>query len=153
MPPISSICGIYQGIPIATSHFLRGDTATPASDELDRSSPKGGAQRTQAFCRGKPRPSFDFAKGTVRLGRIPRGGTTLTEALVRERLRDPGDQSPDNGITGEAQKSEIAKVKTLLSPASKNAKGTVRAIRLFPRTRRSRRKDVPALCAVMPVLP
>jgi 16S rRNA G966 N2-methylase RsmD len=46
-----------------------------------------------------------------------------TENLVREKLRGFGYYEPDNGITVEEQKSEIAKVKTLLSKASKNAKG------------------------------
>ncbi|MFZ8528440.1 hypothetical protein ACO1NJ_14045, partial [Staphylococcus aureus] len=42
-----------------------------------------------------------------------------TEGLVRDRLRDLGYYEPDNGITVEEQKSEIAKVKALLSKASK----------------------------------
>ena len=46
-----------------------------------------------------------------------------TEALVRDKLRALGYNQPDNGISVEEQKSEIAKVKTLLSKASKNAKG------------------------------
>lgn len=46
-----------------------------------------------------------------------------TETLVRDRLRELAYYQPDNGITVEEQKSEIAKVKTLLSKASKNAKG------------------------------
>ena len=46
-----------------------------------------------------------------------------TEALVRDKLRALGYNQPDNGITVEEQKSEIAKVKTLLSKASKNSKG------------------------------
>lgn len=46
-----------------------------------------------------------------------------TEALVREQLRALGYSEPDNGITIEEQKSEIAKVKQLLAKASKNAKG------------------------------
>jgi type I restriction enzyme M protein len=46
-----------------------------------------------------------------------------TEALVRDALRNLGYANPDNGITVEEQKSEIAKVKSLLSKASKNAKG------------------------------
>jgi len=46
-----------------------------------------------------------------------------TEALVRDRLRALGYIEPENGITVEEQKSEIAKVKTLLSKASKNATG------------------------------
>jgi len=49
-----------------------------------------------------------------------------TEALVRDKLRALGYNQPDNGITVEEQKSEIAKVKALLSKASKNAKGNVR---------------------------
>jgi hypothetical protein len=46
-----------------------------------------------------------------------------TENLVRDSLRKLGYQEPDNGITVEEQKSEIAKVKSLLSKASKNEKG------------------------------
>lgn len=46
-----------------------------------------------------------------------------TENLVRSELRDLGYYEPDNGISVEEQKSEIAKVKQLLSKASKNAKG------------------------------
>lgn len=46
-----------------------------------------------------------------------------TEALVREKLRSLGYSEPDNGVTVEEQKSEIAKVKSLLSKASKNLKG------------------------------
>lgn len=46
-----------------------------------------------------------------------------TEGLVREKLRELGYNTPDNGITVEEQKSEIAKVKALLSKASKNSKG------------------------------
>ena len=46
-----------------------------------------------------------------------------TENLVREKLRSLGYNEPDNGITVEEQKSEIAKVKSLLSKASKNSKG------------------------------
>ena len=47
----------------------------------------------------------------------------ITENLVRNKLRKLGYSKPDNGITVEEQKSEIAKIKTLLSKASKNAKG------------------------------
>lgn len=47
----------------------------------------------------------------------------VTESLVRDKLRELGYYQPDNGITVEEQKSEIAKVKNLLSKASKNAKG------------------------------
>lgn len=46
-----------------------------------------------------------------------------TEMLVRDKLRDLGYYQADNGITIEEQKSEIAKVKNLLSKASKNARG------------------------------
>jgi type I restriction enzyme M protein len=46
-----------------------------------------------------------------------------TESLVREKLRELAYNTPDNGISVEEQKSEIAKVKALLSKASKNAKG------------------------------
>lgn len=47
----------------------------------------------------------------------------ITENLVRDRLRDLGYREPDNGITIEEQKSEIAKVKSLLGKASKKASG------------------------------
>lgn len=47
----------------------------------------------------------------------------VTENLVRNKLRDLSFYVPENGITVEEQKSEIAKIKTLLSKASKNAKG------------------------------
>ena len=43
-----------------------------------------------------------------------------TESLVREKLRELGYYQADNGITIEEQKSEIAKVKSLLSRSSKN---------------------------------
>ncbi|WP_198926468.1 N-6 DNA methylase [Acidithiobacillus thiooxidans] len=42
----------------------------------------------------------------------------MTENLVRDRLATLGYREPDNGITIEEQKSEIAKVKSLLSKAS-----------------------------------
>jgi type I restriction enzyme M protein len=48
---------------------------------------------------------------------------STTENLVRDRLRALGYSETNNGITVEEQKSEIAKVKTLLSKASKNAEG------------------------------
>lgn len=48
-----------------------------------------------------------------------------TEMLVRDKLRDLAYYQADNGITIEEQKSEIAKVKNLLSKASKNAKGNI----------------------------
>ena len=60
-----------------------------------------------------------------------------TETLVRDRLRALGYYSLDNGITVEEQKSEIAKVKTLLSKASKNAKGNAG----YPEFIVSNRKD------------
>lgn len=60
-----------------------------------------------------------------------------TEALVRDKLRALGYYEPDNGITVEEQKSEIAKVKTLLSKASKNAKGNAG----YPEFIISNRKD------------
>lgn len=60
-----------------------------------------------------------------------------TEALVRDKLRALGYSQPDNGITIEEQKSEIAKVKTLLSKASKNAKGNIG----YPEFVISNRKD------------
>lgn len=47
----------------------------------------------------------------------------ITENLVRNKLRDLKYSEPDNGITVEEQKSEIAKIKTLLSKSSKNSKG------------------------------
>lgn len=60
-----------------------------------------------------------------------------TEALVRDKLRALGYNLPDNGITVEEQKSEIAKVKTLLSKASKNSKGNAG----YPEFIISNRKD------------
>lgn len=60
-----------------------------------------------------------------------------TEALVRDRLRALDYYHQDNGITVEEQKSEIAKVKTLLSKASKNAKGNAG----YPEFIISNRKD------------
>jgi 16S rRNA G966 N2-methylase RsmD len=60
-----------------------------------------------------------------------------TETLVRDKLRALGYNAPDNGITVEEQKSEIAKVKTLLSRASKNAKGNAG----YPEFVVSNRKD------------
>ena len=47
----------------------------------------------------------------------------ITENLVRDKLRDLGYRTQDNGITIEEQKSEIAKVKGLLAKSSKNSKG------------------------------
>lgn len=47
----------------------------------------------------------------------------ITENLVRDKLASLGYREPDNGITIEEQKSEIAKVKGLLSKASKKASG------------------------------
>ncbi len=46
-----------------------------------------------------------------------------TENLVRDALRNLGYYTPNNGITIEEQKSEIARIKDLLSKASKNQKG------------------------------
>lgn len=46
-----------------------------------------------------------------------------TENLVRDALRASSYYEPDNRISVEEQKSEIAKVKTLLAKASKNLKG------------------------------
>lgn len=46
-----------------------------------------------------------------------------TETLVRDQLRALGYYEPDNGVSVEEQKSEIAKVKALLAKASKNDKG------------------------------
>lgn len=60
-----------------------------------------------------------------------------TETLVRDKLRALGYNQPDNGITVEEQKSEIAKIKTLLSKASKNAKGNAG----YPEFIISNRKD------------
>lgn len=60
-----------------------------------------------------------------------------TESLVRDKLRALGYYEPDNGITTEEQKSEIVKVKTLLSKASKNAKGNAG----YPEFVISNRKD------------
>ena len=45
----------------------------------------------------------------------------ITENLVRDKLRDLGYRTQDNGITIEEQKSEIAKVKGLLAKSSKNS--------------------------------
>jgi type I restriction enzyme M protein len=64
-----------------------------------------------------------------------------TETLVRDKLRALGYNEPDNGITVEEQKSEIAKVKTLLSKASKNAKGNAG----YPEFIISNRKDTALL--------
>lgn len=61
-----------------------------------------------------------------------------TETLVRDRLRKLGYYEADNGITVEEQKSEIAKVKSLLSKASKNAKGNAG----YPEFIISNKKDV-----------
>lgn len=47
----------------------------------------------------------------------------ITENLVRDALREFGYYGPDNGISIEEQKSEIARIKGLLSKASKNTKG------------------------------
>jgi type I restriction enzyme M protein len=60
-----------------------------------------------------------------------------TENLVRNKLRDLGYNEPDNGITVEEQKSEVAKIKTLLSKASKNSKGNAG----YPEFIISNRKD------------
>ena len=60
-----------------------------------------------------------------------------TENLVRNKLRGYGYYEPENGITVEEQKSEIAKVRTLLSKASKNAKGNAG----YPEFIISNRKD------------
>ncbi|UMQ43212.1 SAM-dependent methyltransferase [Chryseobacterium sp. Y16C] len=49
----------------------------------------------------------------------------ITENIVRDNLRDLDYYNPDNGITIEEQKSEIIKVKNLLSKASKNSKGNI----------------------------
>ncbi|WP_312297855.1 hypothetical protein [Chryseobacterium sp.] len=49
----------------------------------------------------------------------------ITENIVRDNLRDLDYYNPDNGITIEEQKSEIVKVKNLLSKASKNSKGNI----------------------------
>ena len=47
----------------------------------------------------------------------------ITENIVRDQLREFGYYNPDNGISIEEQKSEIARIKALLSKASKNSKG------------------------------
>lgn len=60
-----------------------------------------------------------------------------TETLVRDKLRELGYNQPDNGITLEEQKSEIARVRTLLSKASKNSKGNAG----YPEFIISNRKD------------
>lgn len=46
-----------------------------------------------------------------------------TEEIVRDALRKLDYYQHDNGITVEEQKSEIARIKSLLAKASKNAKG------------------------------
>ena len=60
-----------------------------------------------------------------------------TEALVRDSLRALDFYEPENGITVEEQKSEIAKVRSLLSKASKNSKGNAG----YPEFIISNRKD------------
>lgn len=60
-----------------------------------------------------------------------------TENLVRSKLREFGYYKAENGITVEEQKSEISKVKMLLSKASKNAKGNAG----YPEFIISNRKD------------
>lgn len=72
----------------------------------------------------------------AKLGK-PNRSERLTENLVRDQLRTLGYNDPENGITVEEQKSEIAKVKTLLSKASKNAKGNAG----YPEFIISNRKD------------
>lgn len=67
-----------------------------------------------------------------------------TEILVRDRLRTLGYYEPDNGITIEEQKSEIAKIKSTLSKASKNAKGNTG----YPEFIVSNRKDTAFLIVV-----
>lgn len=67
-----------------------------------------------------------------------------TESLVRDKLRTLGYYEPDNGISVEEQKSEIAKVKSLLSKASKNAKGNAG----YPEFIISNRKDTAFLIVV-----
>ena len=47
----------------------------------------------------------------------------ITENLVRDKLTALGYRQPDNGITIEEQNSKIAKVKSLLSKASKKSTG------------------------------
>ncbi len=61
----------------------------------------------------------------------------VTENLVRDRLRTLGYYDLDNGISVEEQKSEIAKVKSTLSRASKNSKGNAG----YPEFIISNRKD------------
>lgn len=46
-----------------------------------------------------------------------------TENLVRDKIRQLNYYDPENGVTVEEQKSEIAKIKSLLARASKNTKG------------------------------
>lgn len=67
-----------------------------------------------------------------------------TESLVREQLRTFGYYEPDNGISVEEQKSEIVRVKGLLSKASKNAKGNIG----YPEFIISNRKDTAFLIVV-----
>lgn len=47
----------------------------------------------------------------------------ITENLVRDKLRESNYYEPDNGISVEDQKSEIKRVKSLLSKASKSKTG------------------------------
>lgn len=67
----------------------------------------------------------------------PNRSERITENLVRDKLRAIDYNKPDNGITVEEQKSEIAKVKTLLSKSSKNANGNAG----YPEFIISNRKD------------
>jgi type I restriction enzyme M protein len=59
---------------------------------------------------------LQIGKGRVMTERI-------TENLVRDKLNALGYREPNNGITIEEQKSEIAKVKSLLAKASKKSSG------------------------------
>jgi hypothetical protein len=67
-----------------------------------------------------------------------------TESLVRDHLRALGYYEPDNGVSVEEQKSEIAKVKSLLAKASKNAKGNAG----YPEFIISSRKDTAFLIVI-----
>ena len=77
--------------------------------------------RRQAASQAKTKPKPSQAKPSQ--ARKSSLNERKTEEIVREKLRALGYKDQDNGITIEEQKSEIAKVKSLLSKASKNNKG------------------------------
>ncbi|WP_216361733.1 hypothetical protein [Xanthomonas arboricola] len=67
-----------------------------------------------------------------------------TEGLVRDQLRALGYYEPDNGVSVEEQKSEIAKIRLMLAKASKNAKGNAG----YPEFIISNRKDAAFLIVI-----